>query len=67
MGFTLRIFRMWLGAVLIACGAATGAVADGTTMLAGKSAKTSAETAPPAEIQVLLNLLADPKVQDWLK
>jgi hypothetical protein len=34
------------------------------TMPAGKSAKASAETAPPAEIQALLNLLlADPKVQ----
>jgi hypothetical protein len=33
-------------------------------MPAGKSAKASAETAPPAEIQALLNLLlADPKVQ----
>src|SRR4051794_11829880 len=67
MGFTLRIFRMWLGAVLIACGAATGAVAASATMPAGKSEKTSAETAPPAEIQSLLNLMADPKVQDWLK
>ena len=67
MGFTLRIFRMWLGAVLIACGAATGAVAASATMPAGKSEKNSAETAPPAEIQSLLNLMADPKVQDWLK
>ena len=33
-------------------------------MPAGKSAKASAETAPPAEIQALLNLLlADPKAQ----
>ena len=33
------------------------------TMPAGKSAKASAETAPPADIQALLNLLlADPKV-----
>jgi hypothetical protein len=33
------------------------------TLPAGKSAKASAETAPPAEIQALLNfLLADPKV-----
>ena len=32
----------------------------------GKPAKTSAETAPPSEIQALLNLLADPKVQAWL-
>src|ERR1700730_16525287 len=33
-------------------------------MPAGKSAKALAETAPPAEIQALLNLLlADPKVQ----
>jgi moderate conductance mechanosensitive channel len=31
-----------------------------------KSAKTSAETAPPSEVQALLNLLADPKVQAWL-
>jgi hypothetical protein len=34
-------------------GAATGAVAAGMTMPAGKSAKASAETAPPAEIQAL--------------
>ena len=44
-------------AILPAAGATTGA---------GKSAKTSAETAAPAEIQALLNLLADPKVQAWL-
>ncbi len=40
--------------------------AAGATTAAGKSAKTSAETAAPAEIQALLNLLADPKVQAWL-
>jgi small-conductance mechanosensitive channel len=32
----------------------------------GKPAKTSVETAPPSEIQALLSLLADPKVQAWL-
>jgi hypothetical protein len=43
---------------------ATGAVAAGMTMLAGKSPKALVETAPPAEIRALLNLLlADPKVQ----
>ncbi len=52
---------------MLAAVATTGALAAGTTTSGGKSAKASAETAPPAEIQALLNLLADPKVQDWLK
>jgi moderate conductance mechanosensitive channel len=66
IGVASRIFRIWLAAILIAAGAATGAVAASIAMPAGKSAKNAAETAPPAEIQALLNLLADPKVQAWL-
>jgi moderate conductance mechanosensitive channel len=42
------------------------AYAAGGAVPAAKSAKTAAETAPPSEIQALLNLLADPKVQAWL-
>ncbi|HEY3912817.1 MAG TPA: mechanosensitive ion channel family protein [Stellaceae bacterium] len=42
------------------------AKAASATAFAVKSAKSPAEVAPPSEIQALLNLLADPKVQAWL-
>jgi small-conductance mechanosensitive channel len=43
------------------------AYAASGTASATKSVKSSAETASPAEIDALLNLLADVKVQAWLK
>ncbi|HEV2099649.1 MAG TPA: mechanosensitive ion channel family protein [Stellaceae bacterium] len=41
--------------------------AAGSMMPAPKPAKSTAETATPAEIDALLSLLADPKVQAWLR
>jgi small-conductance mechanosensitive channel len=61
----LRSFRLGLAAVLIALAAL--AVAGAASAAApAKSAKASAEAATPAEVQALLALLADPKVQAWL-
>ena len=52
-------------------GAATLSAADaasgGMPTFVPKSAKPATETATPSEIQALLNLLADPKVQAWLE
>ncbi|HXC14172.1 MAG TPA: mechanosensitive ion channel family protein [Stellaceae bacterium] len=62
----IRAVRIWFAAVLIASAAVTAAYAAGGAAPAAKSAKTSAEIAPPSEIQALLSLLADPKVQAWL-
>jgi small-conductance mechanosensitive channel len=66
MGLALRIAALWLAALLIGAGTLPAAEAAGTPLFAPKSTKASAETAPPAEVQALLNLLADPKVQAWL-
>jgi hypothetical protein len=66
MGLALRIAALWLAALLIGAGTLPAAEAAGTPSFAPKSTKASAETAPPAEVQALLNLLADPKVQAWL-
>ena len=67
MGLALRTLAVWL--VLLLIGAARLAPADAANTLsfAPKSPKPAAETAPPSEIQALLNLLADPKVQTWLR
>ncbi len=67
MGLALRTLAIWL--ILLLIGAARVAPADAANTLsfAPKSPKPAAETAPPSEIQALLNLLADPKVQTWLK
>ena len=46
--------------------AARGRRRQACPSFAPKPAKPAAETAPPSEIQALLNLLADPKVQAWL-
>src|SRR5579862_2260266 len=51
--------------IVIAAGMAV-ASASGMPSFTPKPAKSDAETAPPAEIQALLNLLADPKVQAWI-
>jgi moderate conductance mechanosensitive channel len=63
MGLALRIAAVLFAALLL--GPPTADAAGGGISF-GKPAKTSAETAPPSEIQALLNLLADPKVQAWL-
>ena len=65
MGLALRTAALWLTVLLIGA-AALPADAAGTAPFGSKSAKSTAETAPPSEIQALLNLLADPKVQAWL-
>jgi small-conductance mechanosensitive channel len=67
IGFARRAAGLWLAAVLIGPFALSAAPAAGATAPAAKSAKTSAEPATPSEIQALLSLLADPKVQTWLK
>jgi moderate conductance mechanosensitive channel len=48
-------------------GAVTLPAANAASATATKSAKASAETATPAEIDALLSLLGDAKVQAWLK
>jgi hypothetical protein len=65
MGLALRAAALWLTVLLIGA-AALPADAAGTSQFASQSAKSTAETAPPPEIQALLNLLADPKVRAWL-
>ena len=65
MGLALRAAALWLTVLLIGA-AALPADAAGTAPFASGSAKSTAETAPPSEIQALLNLLADPKVRAWL-
>ena len=65
IGIALRAARFWLAALLI--GAATLPAAYAASATATKSAKASAETATPAEIDALLSLLGDAKVQAWLK
>jgi moderate conductance mechanosensitive channel len=62
----LRILALWLAALTIAFATIPAADAASTTGFPHQPAKTKAETAPPAEVQALLNLLADPKVQTWL-
>jgi moderate conductance mechanosensitive channel len=64
IGLALRAAAVWLAALLIGPGTLPAAYAAGAP--AGKSGKASAETASPSEVQALLNLLADPKVQAWL-
>src|SRR5271166_1723497 len=63
---TLHAAVLWLVALLIGAASLPAANAAGTPSFTPKPAKASAETAPPAEIQALLNLLGDPKVQAWL-
>ncbi|MGA8759885.1 MAG: mechanosensitive ion channel family protein [Stellaceae bacterium] len=62
------VLRAAICVVALLSGAAMLHAADAasTPSFAPKPAKSSTETAPPAEIQALLNLLADPKVQVWL-
>ena len=67
MGRALRTLVVWLVLLLIAAARLAPADAASTPNFTFKPAKLAAETAPPSEIQALLNLLADPKVQTWLK
>ena len=57
----MRTFRVGLAALLFALAALNPAGAA-----AAKSAKDAAEAATPAEVQALIALLAEPKVQAWL-
>jgi small-conductance mechanosensitive channel len=59
----MRILRACLAAAVVLAGLLTGAAAASTT---NRAAGTGAEADPP-QIQQLLSLLADPKVQTWLK
>jgi moderate conductance mechanosensitive channel len=65
IGIALRAAVVGLTALLI--GAVTLPAAYAASATATKSAKASAETATPAEIDALLSLLGDAKVQAWLK
>jgi moderate conductance mechanosensitive channel len=65
IGLALRAVVVWLAALLIGGAIVPAAYAAGAT--AAKSAKASTETATPAEIDALLSLLGDAKVQAWLK
>jgi small-conductance mechanosensitive channel len=67
MGLAPRTLAVWLVLLLIGAARLAPASAANTLSFAPKSPKPAAETAPPSEIQALLNLLADPKVQVWLK
>jgi moderate conductance mechanosensitive channel len=66
MRLALGAVTIWLAA-LLSVAISPAAEAANTLPFASKPAKTSAETAPPSEIQALLNLLSDPKVQAWLR
>jgi small-conductance mechanosensitive channel len=59
----LRTLRLRLAAVLIALAALA---VSGVPAPAAKTATTSTEAGTPAEVQALLALLADSKVQAWL-
>jgi moderate conductance mechanosensitive channel len=64
IGLALRAVALCLAALLL--DAVTVPAAYAASATASKS-KASAETASPAEIDALLSLLADAKVQAWLK
>jgi moderate conductance mechanosensitive channel len=66
MGLAQRALVFWLIVLLAGVAAVPATHAAGMPSFAPKSSKSSTETAPPSEIQALLNLLADPKVQAWL-
>jgi len=66
LNLALRTAVFSLAALLIAVWAPTGEIAAGAPSFASKPSKGSPETASPAEVQALLNLLADPKVQAWV-
>ncbi len=67
VGLARRAVVVWLAALLIGVATLSASYAAGGTASSTKSAKASAETASPAEIDALLSLLADAKVQAWLK
>jgi moderate conductance mechanosensitive channel len=67
MGAATRAAGIWLAALLIGAATLSGSCAASATAPAAKSAKASSETASPAEIDALLSLLADAKVQAWLR
>jgi moderate conductance mechanosensitive channel len=63
--FASRAFRVWLAALIIAAGTATGAVAapkPGSVQPAAAKPE-----GPPSQVRALLILLADPAVQKWLE
>jgi small-conductance mechanosensitive channel len=61
----LRILRGCLAAIILFATLLSGTVA--ASAAAANRPAPAGKEATPAEIQALLNLLADPKVQDWLK
>ncbi|HEX3416294.1 MAG TPA: mechanosensitive ion channel family protein [Stellaceae bacterium] len=61
----MRILRGCLAAIILFATLLSGTVA--ASAAAANRSTPAGEEATPAEIQALLNLLADPKVQDWLK
>ena len=63
-GAVVCLMPLLIGAATLS---AADAASSGMPTFAPKSAKPSTETATPSEIQALLNLLADPKVQAWLE
>ena len=63
----LRAAAVCLAALLFGIVTLPAGYAAGTAATTVKSTKPKAETAPPAEIDALMSLLADPKVQAWLK
>ena len=63
LNLALRAAVFLLAALLIAVWVPTGVIAAGAPSFAPKPSKGSPETASPAEVLALLNLLADPKVQ----
>jgi moderate conductance mechanosensitive channel len=65
IGLALRAAVVWLAALLI--GAAIVPAAYAASATTTQSTKASTETATPAEIDALLSLLGDAKVQAWLK
>lgn len=66
LGLALRVIAL-LVLLLIAVRAPAGAAVSWQPGFAPKPARGSTETAAPTEIQALLNLLADPKVQAWIE
>ena len=67
MRLVTRITVLWLAALLIVPLILPPAHAANQPSFAPEPAKPKAETAPPSEIQKLLNLLVDPKEQAWLQ
>jgi moderate conductance mechanosensitive channel len=67
MRLLLRTAVILPALLLVGLHAAGAAGTGGMPSFGPKPAKAKAETATPAEVQALLSLLADPKVQTWLQ